>query len=94
MSLRYDGHREVLIPPPTILDWTKSNEFDLKVNGRLMSSSYRETRQLYEFVGLVHIYCVEVVFSMCVCVEAVEATLHTWAQFLVSNDSPAQRSAS
>ena len=93
MSLRYDGHREVLIPPPTILDWTRSNEFDLKVKGRLMSSSYRELRQRYEFVGVIHIHCVEVAFSMCVSVEAVEATLHTCAQFLVSIDSPGQKSA-
>lgn len=45
MSLRYDGHLEVLIPPPTILDWTRSNVLDSKVNGRLMSSSYSERRQ-------------------------------------------------
>ena len=93
MSLRYDGHREVLIPPPTILDWTRLNEFDLKVNGRLMSSSYRELRQRYEVVGLIHIHCVEVTFPMDVCVEAVKAASHTCAQLLVSIDSPGQRSA-
>ena len=93
MSLRYDDHREVLIPPPTILEWTRSNEFDLKVNGKLMSSSYRELRQRCELVGIIHIHCVEVTFSMCVCVEAVKTTLYTCAQFLVSIDSPGQKSA-
>ena len=94
MSLRYDGHREVLTPPPTILDWTRSNEFDLKVNGRLMSSSYRELRQRYELCGLnPHSLCGGHVLDVCVCVEAVEATLRTCAEFLVSIDSPGQKSA-
>ena len=56
MSLRYDGHLEVFIPPPTILDWTRSNVFDSKVKGRLMSSSYGKYRQRHEYTGSSHIH--------------------------------------